>query len=81
MICSEEIIIMIEETMELKIQDKEKAATLTLNEIGLDSLDSLEFLHMIQDRYDLNIKGDKYNTFMNLSPSIISDLINKKQFS
>ena len=79
MVSSEDIISMIEETMEMEIINKESAASSTLQDLGLDSLDSLEFLHLVQDRYDLNIKSDRYNTFMNLSPNSISDLINQKK--
>jgi len=79
MVSSEDIISMIEETMEMEINNKESAASSTLQDLGLDSLDSLEFLHLVQDRYDLNIKSDRYNTFMNLSPNSISDLINQKK--
>lgn len=78
MVTSEEIIGMIEETMGLEINNKENAAQSTLQDLGLDSLDSLEFLHLVQDRYDLNIKNDRYNTFINLSPSNIAGIINKK---
>lgn len=78
MISSNEIIGMIEETMSMEFEDKAKAATSTLQELGLDSLDSLEFLYLVQDRFDLNIKNDRYSNFLSLSPEGISDIINKK---
>jgi acyl carrier protein len=49
-----------------------------LQELGLDSLDSLEFLHLVQDKYDLNLKNDRYNNFLALTPEYISNLINQK---
>jgi acyl carrier protein len=75
---SVEIVELIEKTMYLDIPDKVDASTKSLQELGLDSLDSLEFLHLVQDKYDLNLKSDRYNNFLSLTPDCISSLINSK---
>jgi acyl carrier protein len=73
-----EIVDLISETMYLEFPDKESASKSSLQELGLDSLDSLEFLHLVQDKYDLNLKNDRYNNFLALTPEYISNLINQK---
>ena len=78
MVSSEQIIDMIKESMLIELKDKNKVANLTLQELGLDSLDCLEFLYLVQDKYDLNIKSDQYNSLMNYSPENIAEIINSK---
>jgi acyl carrier protein len=78
MVSSEQIIEMIKESMLIELKDKNKVANSTLQELGLDSLDCLEFLYLVQDKYDLNIKSDQYNSFMNYSPENIAEIINSK---
>jgi acyl carrier protein len=78
MVSSEQIIDMIQESMLIELKDKNKIANSTLQELGLDSLDCLEFLYLVQDKYDLNIKSNQYNSFMNCSPENIAEIINSK---
>lgn len=79
MVSSEQIIDMIQESMSIQFEDKNKIANSTLQELGLDSLDSLEFLYLIQDKFDFNIKNDNHSNFLNLSPQSICQIINKIQ--
>ena len=78
MASSEEIITMIETTMDMNFNNRENIASSKLIDLGLDSLDCLEFLYLVQDKYDFNIKSDQYNSFMNYSPENIAEIINSK---
>jgi len=78
MVSSQEIINMIETTMNMRFDNKDAIANSKLIELGLDSLDCLEFLYLVQDKYDLNIKSDRYNSFMNFSSEDIATIINSK---
>lgn len=73
-----EIVEIIEKTMEVNFDDKLAAASSTLSQLGLDSLDVLELVHLMQDKFDMVIKNDRYNSFMSFTPVMISDVINKK---
>ena len=62
----------------MNFNNRENIASSKLIDLGLDSLDCLEFLYLVQDKYDFNIKSDQYNSFMNYSPENIAEIINSK---
>lgn len=79
MIDGVQVVEMIEKNLDLSFECKEKAANTTLTELGLDSLDVLEFLHMMQDKFDTSLKNDRYNKFLSFTPQMIADSFNQNK--
>lgn len=49
---------------------------MSFEELGLDSLDSLDFIHQVKDRFDVDFHVDIKNNFSKMK---ISDVISKIQ--
>lgn len=50
-----------------QIDNSEDLENQTLSSLGMDSLDALDFIYQVREKYDLNIPKDIENNIMSLS--------------